>query len=106
MEIGERFFRPPQGGYFLSGPRGTGELVWTQRRHPDALRPDLLDPEVSRFYGQLAARVGEPAGYPLTFRQSVALGDYQGFPLTVADGDSPAEERQGISSILALGPVS
>jgi predicted AAA+ superfamily ATPase len=57
MEIVERFFRPPQGSYFLFGPRGTGKSVWTQRFYPDALRLDLLDPEVFRFYSSRPERL-------------------------------------------------
>lgn len=57
MEIVERFFRPPQGSYFLFGPRGTGKSVWTQRFYPNALRLDLLDPEVFRSYNSRPERL-------------------------------------------------
>jgi predicted AAA+ superfamily ATPase len=50
MEIIPRFFQPPSGSYFLFGPRGTGKSLWTQTHYPDALRLDLLDPNVFRTY--------------------------------------------------------
>jgi len=57
MEIVERFLRPPEGSYFLFGPRGTGKSVWTQHFYPDALRIDLLDPEVFRSYSSYPERL-------------------------------------------------
>lgn len=57
MEIVERFFRPPAGSYFLFGPRGTGKSLWTQQAYPDALRIDLLDPEVLRSYSSYPERL-------------------------------------------------
>jgi predicted AAA+ superfamily ATPase len=57
MEIIERFFRPPNGNYFLFGPRGTGKSVWTQHSYPAALRIDFLDPEVFRSYSSYPERL-------------------------------------------------
>lgn len=57
MEIVERFFRPPNGSYFLFGPRGTGKSLWTQQAYPEALRIDLLDPEVFRSYSSYPERL-------------------------------------------------
>lgn len=59
MEIIERFFRPPQGSYFLFGPRGTGKSLWTQHFYPHALRIDLLEPEVFRSYSSYPERLGQ-----------------------------------------------
>jgi predicted AAA+ superfamily ATPase len=57
MEIIERFFRPPNGSYFLFGPRGTGKSVWTQHSYPAALRVDFLDSEVFRSYNSYPERL-------------------------------------------------
>lgn len=57
MELIERFFRPPQTNYFLFGPRGTGKSVWTQQIYPDALRIDLLEPEIFRSYSSYPERL-------------------------------------------------
>jgi predicted AAA+ superfamily ATPase len=57
-----RFFSPPAGHYFLFGPRGTGKTTWLRRAYPDALRLDLLAPDLER---QLTAR-------PERFRELVS----------------------------------
>ena len=48
-----RFLEPPQGHFFLLGPRGTGKTSWTKQHFPNALRVDLLDPVQLR---ELSAR--------------------------------------------------
>lgn len=45
-----RFFQPPKGHFFLFGPRGTGKSTWVQQAFPDALRIDLLAPDILRAY--------------------------------------------------------
>jgi predicted AAA+ superfamily ATPase len=57
MEIIPRFFQPPPGSYFLFGPRGTGKSLWTQQAYPNALRIDLLDPEVFRSFSSSPERL-------------------------------------------------
>lgn len=53
MEFVSRFFTPPSGHFFLLGPRGTGKTSLVRTRFPEALRIDLLDPEMLR---RLSAR--------------------------------------------------
>jgi uncharacterized protein len=48
-----RFFAPPADHFFLMGPRGTGKTWWLKEHFPQALRLDLLEPEMHRH---LAAR--------------------------------------------------
>jgi uncharacterized protein len=50
MHYTKRLFAPPTGSFFLFGPRGTGKSVWTRMQYPEALRIDLLEPEVFREY--------------------------------------------------------
>lgn len=45
-----RLFQPPKGHFFLFGPRGTGKSTWIRDAFPDAVRIDLLAPEVLRAY--------------------------------------------------------
>ena len=45
-----RFLQTPQAGFFLFGPRGTGKSTWVAQQFPQALRLDLLAPEVHRAY--------------------------------------------------------
>ena len=46
----KRFLAPSTQTYFLFGPRGTGKSTWLKFYYPDALRIDLLKPEVIRQY--------------------------------------------------------
>lgn len=53
MELQARFFRPPEGSFFLLGPRGTGKTTWLRQHLPDALFVNLLRPDT---YRELSAR--------------------------------------------------
>jgi len=57
-----RFFREPSGHYFLFGPRGTGKSTWIREAHPDALRVDLLAPDVHRALLARPERLRELVG--------------------------------------------
>ncbi|MEI6845763.1 MAG: AAA family ATPase [Candidatus Firestonebacteria bacterium] len=48
-----RIFTPPEGGYFLFGPRGTGKTTYLKQKYQGALWFDLLEPDLFR---QLSAR--------------------------------------------------
>jgi len=48
MSIVRRFITPPQGSFFLFGPRGTGKSLWVRTRFPQALHLDLLQPDLQR----------------------------------------------------------
>ena len=50
MAVVRRFLQPPARSFFLFGPRGTGKSTWLQQQFPNALRLDLLAPEVLRAY--------------------------------------------------------
>jgi uncharacterized protein len=54
-----RLFQPPKGSFFLFGPRGTGKSTWLQGAFPDALRIDLLAPEIHRAYVARPERLRE-----------------------------------------------
>ncbi len=53
MESERRFFKAPEGSFFLFGPRGTGKTTWLRQTYPQALYLDLLQPDLAR---ELAAR--------------------------------------------------
>jgi predicted AAA+ superfamily ATPase len=79
MELIERFFRPPKSNYFLFGPRGTGKSVWTQQTYPDALRIDLLEPEIFRSYSSYPERLRQlMEAYPQ--RRTVIIDEVQKLP--------------------------
>ena len=59
MAVVGRFLQPPVGSFFLFGPRGTGKSTWLQQGFPEALRIDLLAPEVLRAYQARPERLRE-----------------------------------------------
>ena len=46
----KRFYNPPEGSYFLFGPRGTGKSTWLKNLVHPVLCVDLLDRETFRLY--------------------------------------------------------
>jgi predicted AAA+ superfamily ATPase len=55
-----RFFRDPDGSFFLFGPRGTGKSTWLRRAWgEEALWVDLLDPEQARAQAARPERLQE-----------------------------------------------
>lgn len=61
MAIGRVFFHPPQGHFFLFGPRGTGKSTWLRAALPHAVRVDLLAPAQQRQYAARPERLRELA---------------------------------------------
>jgi len=59
MELVDRFFRPPDGNFFLFGPRGTGKSTWLRRNLGGAPYVDLLDAETFRSYSARPERLRE-----------------------------------------------
>ena len=48
MEYTRRLFEPPEGSFFLLGPRGTGKTTFLAHALPGALVVNLLEPETYR----------------------------------------------------------
>lgn len=46
----ERFFRAPDGSFFIFGPRGTGKSTWLKNTFQDTYLIDLLDEKTFREY--------------------------------------------------------
>ena len=61
MEVINRFVSEPRQSFFLFGPRGTGKSTWVRHRFGDALRIDLLAPDVFRAYSARPERLREVA---------------------------------------------
>jgi predicted AAA+ superfamily ATPase len=99
MEIIPRFFQPPPGSYFLFGPRGTGKSLWTQTHYPDALRLDLLDPNVFRTYSAHPERLRELVeGNPA--KRHVVIDEVQKIPELLSVVHSLIELKQKRQFIL------
>lgn len=99
MEIVSRFFQPPAGSYFLFGPRGTGKSLWTQTRYPEALRLDLLDPNIFRTYSAHPERLRELIEGNQAKRQ-VVIDEVQKIPELLSVVHSLIESRQKRQFIL------
>lgn len=48
MNTKRRYLVEPSGSFFLFGPRGTGKSSWLEQHVEEALRVDLLEPDVCR----------------------------------------------------------
>jgi uncharacterized protein len=79
MDLQRRFLVPPQQGFFLFGPRGTGKSTWLRQAVPDALVVDLLQPDVARELTARPERFNDIVrGAP--GRQTVVLDEVQRVP--------------------------
>jgi uncharacterized protein len=99
MEIVSRFFKPPPGSYFLFGPRGTGKSLWTQARYPEALRLDLLDPNIFRTYSAHPEQLRELIEGTLATRH-VIIDEVQKVPELLSVVHSLIESREKRQFIL------
>jgi len=61
MESLSRFFKAPEGSFFLFGPRGTGKTTWLKKSFPKALFIDLLKADVHRTLSARPERLVEMA---------------------------------------------
>jgi predicted AAA+ superfamily ATPase len=94
-----RFFRPPEQGFFLFGPRGTGKSTWLRENHPEALWVDLLAPDSYRRFGARPERLGElVAGNPQ--KRVVVIDEVQKVPALLDVVHGLCEERKDLRFIL------
>ena len=99
METIRRFFKPPNGSYFLFGPRGTGKSTWTTSQYPDALRFDLLAPEVFRSLSARPERLREAIdGHP--GKRVIVLDEIQKAPDVLPVVHQMIEKKRGYQFIL------
>ena len=99
MALLSRFFAPPDQSYFLFGPRGTGKSTWTQAQYGDAVRIDLLLPDVLRSYSARPERLRELAtAYP--GRQVFVIDEVQKVPELLSVVHALVEEKRGWQFVL------
>jgi len=60
MTVKPRLFSPPEGSFFLFGPRGTGKSTWLRATYPDALFVDCRSDAEFFFVGHAAGSVLVP----------------------------------------------
>jgi len=95
MAVVRRLLQPPAQSFFLFRPRGTGKSTWLGQVFPQALRIDLLAPEVLRAVQARPERLrqridAEPAAHTVVIDeiqkapQPISWGWAVGFGLPVA----------------------
>ncbi len=73
-----RLLRPPDGSFFLFGPRGTGKSSWVRTTFPKGLYFDLLDSDIFFDFHASPRRLGERVAPG--FRDWVILDEVQKIP--------------------------
>lgn len=98
MYIINRFFKSPKQSFFLFGPRGTGKSFWMKERFKEALRIDLLEPDMHRHYSSRPERLREfLAG---NSQKQIIIDEVQKVPELLTVVHSLIEEKKGIQFIL------
>ena len=95
MESTERYFKAPTDHFFLLGPRGTGKTWLTQRRFPDSLRVDLLEPEIVSSLSVRPERLRELIAPRPEVRQ-VVIDEVQKLPELLQVAHYPVNPGSGI----------
>lgn len=99
MESVNRFFRPPRGSFFLLGPRGTGKSTFVRRAFPEAVRVDLLEPDVFRAYSARPERLAELVRANPR-RDTFVIDEVQKVPELLPSVHALIEERRGVRFVL------
>ena len=100
MELVSRFFKEPAQSYFLLGPRGTGKSTWVQQHHPQALKIDLLFPEVYRSFLARPELLRESVLANLK-KKTVFIDEVQKVPDLLSVVHQLLEEKLGLHFILS-----
>jgi predicted AAA+ superfamily ATPase len=74
-----RIINPPQGSYFLRGPRGTGKSTWLRHHYPMATRIDLLLGEEERRFSAYPEKIRDIAS-ALSKGSTLILDEIQRVP--------------------------
>jgi uncharacterized protein len=94
-----RVLNPPEGSYFLLGPRGTGKSTWLLHQYPKATRIDLLLGEEERRFSAYPERIREIA-HGLPIGSTFILDEIQRVPRLLPEIHALIEEKRGIQFIM------
>lgn len=94
----ERFLTPLNQSYFLFGPRGTGKSTWLKINYPEALRIDLLKPDIYRQYQARPERLTETVRASVS--KTIIIDEVQKIPELLNVVHLLIEEKQGWQFIL------
>lgn len=94
-----RILKPPQGSYFLLGPRGTGKSTWLRHYYPKAERIDFLLGEEERRFGAHPERIRD-VSHALPEGSTLILDEIQRVPRLLPEIHSLIEEKRDIQYIM------
>ncbi len=94
-----RIINPPEGSYFLLGPRGTGKSTWLLHQYPKAERIDLLLGEEERKFSAYPEKIRDVAA-ALPPGSTLILDEVQRVPRLLPEIHALIEEKRGIQYIL------
>ena len=99
METIRRFFAPPEGSFFLFGPRGTGKSTLMKGRFKESLYVDLLEPETFRVFSANPERLRERM-LASPDKTIIVIDEIQKVPQLLSLIDSLIEEKHGWQFVL------
>lgn len=94
-----RTVNPPEGSYFLLGPRGTGKSTWLMHHYPKAMRIDLLLGEEERRFSAYPEKIRDIAAV-LPGGSTLILDEIQRVPRLLPEIHHLIEEKRGIQYIM------
>lgn len=94
-----RKITPPEGSYFLLGPRGTGKSTWLFHHYPKATRIDLLLGEEERRFSSYPEKIRDVAE-SLKPGDVLLLDEIQRIPRLLPEIHALIEQKKGIQFIM------
>jgi predicted AAA+ superfamily ATPase len=100
MAVIRRLLQPPAGSFFLFGPRGTGKSTWLGQVFPEALRLDLLAPDVLRSLQARPERLAERIAAAPPQLATVVIDGIQKAPQLLDVVHGLVEQRRDLRFVL------
>ena len=94
-----RWMNPPEGSYFLFGPRGTGKSTWLLHHYPKAVRIDLLLGDEERRFSGHPERIRE-AAHAMQPGSTLIIDEIQRVPRLLPEIHALMEEKRQIQFIM------
>ena len=90
---------PPDGSYFLLGPRGTGKSTWLLHKYPEAVRIDLLLGDEERRFSGYPERIRDIVS-PMKPGSTIIVDEIQRVPRLLPEIHALIEEKKNIQYIM------
>ncbi len=99
MKYIPREITPPEGSFFLLGPRGTGKSTWLLHNYPNAVRIDFLLGQEERRFSSYPERIREVAD-AMKPNDTLILDEIQRVPRLLPEIHALIEEKRNIQFIM------